>query len=88
MGDLEGPYKLTREGAGLKPKIIGILALLVLFLVVLVQNTHVVTLRLLFWDLVMSQVILIGLSVLVGFVLGYIICLLTGKDKSSKYGKY
>ncbi len=67
----------------MKPKIIAILAVLLLFLIILAQNTHVVTLRLLFWDIAMSQVILLGFAVLLGFTIGYLACFLT-----RKVGKY
>ncbi len=50
-----------------------ILALLVLFLVVIVQNTEVVSVRLLFWDLVMSRIILLALSLAVGVIVGFLL---------------
>jgi uncharacterized integral membrane protein len=56
----------------MKPKTIIVVILIVLALVIILQNTEVVTLRFLFWDLSMSRVILIPLLMLVGFVLGYI----------------
>ena len=50
-----------------------ILVFLLLFLVVVVQNTEVVSVRLLFWDLVMSRIILLGLSLAVGVVVGFLL---------------
>ena len=57
----------------MKPKTIVALVLLVLFLIALFQNTQVVTLRLFFWELSMPQILLTSLTVLIGFVSGYIV---------------
>ncbi len=50
-----------------------ILVLLVLFLVVVAQNTEVVSVRLLFWDLAMSRIILLALSLAVGVIVGFLL---------------
>jgi uncharacterized integral membrane protein len=50
-----------------------ILVLLLLSLVVVVQNTEVVSVRLLFWDLVMSRIILLALSIAVGVIIGFLL---------------
>ncbi len=65
----------------MKPKVIVILVLVVLFLIILAQNTHVITLNLLFWTISMSQIILIAFTLLGGFIIGYLTSLLTGKSK-------
>ena len=52
---------------------VAILALLVLFLIVIVQNTEVVSVRLLFWDLAMSRIILLALSLAVGVIVGFLL---------------
>jgi uncharacterized integral membrane protein len=49
-----------------------------LFVIVLLQNTAVVTLRVLFWDVSMSQVILIPLVLTIGFALGFVAAKLLG----------
>lgn len=58
----------------MRPRSVVILVLLILFFVVIVQNTEVVTVRLLFWDFTMSRIILLaaslGIGVIVGFLLG------------------
>ena len=56
----------------MKPKIILIAVLLVLLGVLLIQNTQEIVFRVFFWQISMSQVILVPLAVLVGFILGYI----------------
>jgi len=65
----------------MKPKVIVILVLVVLFLIILAQNTHVITLNLLFWTISMSQIILIAFALLGGFIIGYLTSMLTGKSK-------
>ncbi len=55
----------------MKPKNVMILILGSLFLIVLLQNTQVVTLRLLFWKVEMSRIIFIPGVMLIGFGLGY-----------------
>jgi len=49
----------------------GVLALLVLILIV--QNSEVVAVRLLFWELQMSRVVLILVTAFAGFVCGYLV---------------
>lgn len=55
----------------MKPKNIIILIVVLLFLIVILQNTQVVTLRLFFWKITMSRIILLALTSLIGFALGY-----------------
>jgi uncharacterized integral membrane protein len=68
----------------MKPKTIVVLVLIGLFLIVLIQNTQVVTLRLLFWKVGMSQIILMPLIMLIGFILGYIVAKVTGGSHARK----
>lgn len=68
----------------MKPKVISVLVLIILFLVFLIQNTQVVTLRLYFWKISMSQIILIPLVLILGFALGYGVAKMAGKNRSSK----
>lgn len=65
----------------MKAKFIVLLVILVLFLIFLFQNSRVVSLRFYFWEISMSQIIVIPLFLVVGFVLGYIVALLAGKNK-------
>jgi uncharacterized integral membrane protein len=57
----------------MKAKILFVIVLLALLLIVLIQNTQVVIFRLFFWSISMSQVILVPLAVLLGFLFGYFI---------------
>lgn len=56
----------------MKAKAIVGIALVVLLVVLLVQNTAVVTYRLLFWTISLSQIVLVPLIAVLGFVIGYI----------------
>jgi len=67
----------------MKPKIIFVLVLFVLFVIILIQNTQVVTYRLFFWKISISQVILVPLIMLIGFVIGFIIAKVTGSRRKN-----
>jgi uncharacterized integral membrane protein len=70
----------------MKPKTIIALALIALLLIVLLQNTQVVTLRLFFWEVGMSQIILIPLAMAIGFVIGLIVSKITSnRNKRKKF---
>jgi uncharacterized integral membrane protein len=56
-----------------KTKIILVAVVLVLLGVLLAQNAGIVTYRLLFWTVSLSQVIIIPLVALVAFALGFVI---------------
>jgi len=56
----------------MKFKTIVALILIALFLILLIQNIQVVTLRFLFWEISMSRIIFIPLILIIGFILGYI----------------
>jgi uncharacterized integral membrane protein len=65
----------------MKTKLLMAGVLLVLIIVLLVQNTQEVIYRVFFWKISMSQLILLPLAVLVGFLFGYFIAKLGGKHK-------
>ena len=66
------------------PKVIASVVVAALFIVLLIQNTQVVTFRLYFWTISISQIILIPLVLILGFVLGYLVCKLIGRRRTSK----
>ena len=68
----------------MKTKNIVILVLLILFFIILVQNTSVVTLRLFFWQIGASQIILIPIIMAIGFIIGYLVAKVTGKQPNRK----
>ncbi|HCS47238.1 MAG TPA: hypothetical protein DIW61_02885 [Candidatus Aminicenantes bacterium] len=66
----------------MKTKILIVAILLALIIILLVQNTQEVVFRVYFWKISMSQVILVPLAVLVGFLFGYFVAKL-GKERKS-----
>ena len=63
---------------------VAILVLVLLALVVMVQNTEVVSVRILFWDLEMSRIVLLTLSIAVGVIIG----LLLGRPWRKRNSEY
>lgn len=57
----------------MKPKSISAIILAVLVLVIVIQNTQVVTLQLFFWQVHMSRIVLILVTLAIGVAIGYII---------------
>jgi len=64
-----------------KPKIILVLILIIMAVIILIQNHQVVTYRIFFWKISMSQVILLPLALIIGFVIGFIVAKM-GKGKT------
>jgi uncharacterized integral membrane protein len=67
----------------MKPKIIIFLIIAALFLIFLIQNTQVITLHLYFWEISMSQIILIPLAIFIGFIFGFIVAKVSRKGKKT-----
>ncbi len=57
----------------MKPKTVLILVLVILALIVVFQNSEMVTMKLLFWKIMMSQILFILGCMLLGFVLGLLV---------------
>ena len=68
----------------MKTKNIVILVLIILFFIILIQNTNVVTLRLFFWQIGASQIILIPIVLAIGFIIGYLVAKVTGNRNKGK----
>ena len=64
----------------MKTKILIVAVLLALIIILLIQNTQEVIFRVYFWKISMSQVILVPLAVLVGFLFGYFVAKM-GREK-------
>lgn len=56
----------------MKTKTIVVASLFALVVLTMLQNTHVVVVHFLFWRFALSQIVLILLILLAGFVLGYL----------------
>jgi len=57
----------------MRPRVIICIAIGLLFLVVLLQNTQVVSVKFLFWEVRMSRIIFFPLTLLIGMVVGFFI---------------
>lgn len=62
----------------MRPKVAVAIVLSLLLLIIILQNTEVVAVRILFWEIQMSRVLLILLAAVVGFVGGYVVSALRG----------
>jgi uncharacterized integral membrane protein len=69
----------------MQPKAIALLILFALVVIVLLQNTQVIVLRLFFWKISMSQIVLLFLVLLLGFITGLITAKLTGGKKAAAH---
>jgi len=65
----------------MKAKTIITVLLIVLCLIILLQNTQMVTLRFLFWELGVSRIFLLPLLIIVGFIIGYVVAKVERKPK-------
>jgi len=65
-------------------KNIVILIIVASFLIVILQNTQIVTLRLFFWKISMSRIILLVLTLLIGFALGYAVAGISARRSKEK----
>ena len=55
----------------MRPKTFIAVLLLILAIILLVQNTQVISIQFLLWKLSMSRIILLFFAMLIGFLLGY-----------------
>ncbi len=65
----------------MRPKTIILMILLLLCLVILVQNTQVVTLQVFFWHITMSRILLIPILILIGFIIGCLAAVLRRRPR-------
>jgi uncharacterized integral membrane protein len=66
----------------MKPKTIFIITIVLLFLIIIVQNTEVTGVQLLFWKVEMSRALLLPIIFIAGIIIGFLGCLITSKKKS------
>ncbi len=65
----------------MKPKVIIVIIALVLLGIILLQNTQVATLKLFFWKIDISQMLLIFLTLFAGFISGFVACKILGNRR-------
>lgn len=64
-----------------RPKVIAIIVISILALIILLQNLHTVTFSMFFWTVEVSQLLLVLLMLIIGYVLGYLTAKLGGKKE-------
>jgi uncharacterized integral membrane protein len=67
-------------------KVIAALIAICVYLVILAQNTEIVTVKLLFWEASMSRIILMTITGIIGFVIGYLIGRFSGGRQNEASG--
>ncbi|PKK83777.1 MAG: hypothetical protein CVT49_07090 [candidate division Zixibacteria bacterium HGW-Zixibacteria-1] len=72
----------NEKKSGFSAKAIIVAIAVLIILIIFLQNTGVVTFRLFFWSFSMSQILLLPLIFLVGFVAGFITNLVLSRKKS------
>ena len=65
----------------MKPKTIFIVVMLLLFGIIIIQNTDVAGVQLLFWKIEMSTAILLPIIIIAGLIIGFLGCLIITKKK-------
>ena len=65
----------------LKPKLVVLLAIVLLAFIVIAQNAQYVNFRFLFWSVMTTQIFLIVLMIAFGFLMGFLVGKLTGRGK-------
>jgi uncharacterized integral membrane protein len=55
-----------------RPKVIAIIVIAILALIILLQNMATVTFSLFFWQVQVSQLLLVVIMLVIGYVLGYL----------------
>lgn len=68
----------------MKAKIILAVALALLLIILFIQNTGVVTFRIYFWTISLSQIIMVPIIALAGFLIGYVVASLSKKDRDKQ----
>lgn len=61
-----------------------LLAIIIIMLIILIQNTAVVSLKLLFWEINMSKIILFFIILICGFAAGFLTAKIHSKKKQTE----
>jgi len=64
-----------------RPKVIAIISISILALIILLQNLQTVTFRLFFWKVEVSQLLLVLLMLIIGYILGILTAKLAGNTE-------
>jgi uncharacterized integral membrane protein len=63
-------------------KVIAALVAIGVYLVILAQNTEIMTVKLFFWEASMSRIILMTITGIIGFIIGYLFGKFSGGRRS------
>ena len=74
--------RIKGRGPDMNTKIIVMLTAILLAVIIMVQNTQVIRMRLLFWSLDISKILLLVILLLLGFVVGYVVATISNKKSS------
>jgi uncharacterized integral membrane protein len=64
-----------------RPKVIAIIVISILALIILLQNMHTVTFSIFFWEVEVSQLLLVLLMLVIGYALGILTATLARKTE-------
>jgi uncharacterized integral membrane protein len=67
-----------------KLKLVIVAILTFLFIILLLQNTEVVSLKLFFWEISMSRILFFPVLLLTGFIIGFVVAKLAGPEARDK----
>ncbi|MEJ2104164.1 MAG: LapA family protein [Ignavibacteriaceae bacterium] len=65
----------------MKPKTVFIIVILLLFAIIIIQNTELAGFQILFWKVEMSRAILLPIIFVAGLIIGFLGCLIITKKK-------
>ena len=71
----------------MKPRQIFVLIVTLLLVIILLQNTAVININILFWQISMSQIILLFIVSIFSFLIGFFTHLIISKQKNQKLRK-
>ena len=69
----------------MKSKTIFIIAILLLFAIIIFQNTELAGFQILFWKVEMSRAILLPIIFIAGLIIGFLGCLIITKKKDRNH---
>ena len=77
---------MEKKKAGtLRAKYIALIVIAVSLTIIATQNTQTINVNLLFWDISLSLILLIGIIFIAGFSMGYLICLVRRRKKDQAH---
>ena len=69
----------------MRPKTLTVLICSLVVLIMMLQNTQSITIHILFWQIVLPQILLIFLTLLAGLLIGYLLATLKSGHRKSQH---